>query len=395
MEIGRLSLLFVPPTERRRNGDYYDENYRLAGRIGMDGTFTEFSYNDNGQLAEVRQNGHRLVYSYDTYLQVDTININGVIYDCELDDTGSITKLIDTNGKVAVQYVYSDNIVSEVWGLNSVGELVDCTNDPVFVGNLNQVTYASYYFDVDTRWYYCGRFYDVVGGRYINGQVGLVDEFLTEVNSSGIAPASLTADTVLTYGEYLYIQCSNDASFGPTIEAYGSNWYAGLGDIDILARTIAGETLAVDDDETGVTYVLWNRKKQGFATTLRAVATSGAFQAISGNASQTYRARTPNWGWTSWDRSLQKACYLYAAEVLGSEAGLIYVLPKPSGYGDQVYYCAYSSFVANLQDDLYHEAIGIQVTKMWIPGGSTYTTYSSAASFYSSNQDRNVYLSIN
>ena len=165
MEIGRLSLLFVPPTERRRNGDYYDENYRLAGRIGMDGTFTEFSYNDNGQLAEVRQNGHRLVYSYDTYLQVDTININGVIYDCELDDTGSITKLIDTNGKVAVQYVYSDNIFSEVWGLNSVGELVDCTNDPVFVGNLNQVTYASYYFDVDTRWYYCGRFYDVVGGR--------------------------------------------------------------------------------------------------------------------------------------------------------------------------------------------------------------------------------------
>ena len=179
---------------------------------------------------------------------------------------------------------------------------------------------------------------------------------------------------------------------------YSTRWFDSLSDIDVLTRVIAGETLAFSEDEIGVSYVLWNRKKQGFGSSLIYVATSRwQFKCIWGDESETSRARTPHFEWISWQRCLQNACYLYAAEVLGSEGGLLYWMPKPSGYNDEVHFSSYDSF-HELAGDMHHESIGIQVVSIWIPGLGRYTTYNSANSVYQQyvdDADRNLYYATN
>ena len=56
-----------------------------------------------------------------------------------------------------------------VYGRNNNGEMVNYTNDKDFIENLNHVTYNSYYYDEETGWYYCGRYYDAVNERFIDG----------------------------------------------------------------------------------------------------------------------------------------------------------------------------------------------------------------------------------
>ena len=145
----------------------YDENDYRTVKVNSAGEATYFVY-DSYKLMTVQFGTHQLAYTYDAYGELTGMIIDGTSYSCELED-GSVQKLIDGNGNTAVEYVYDGNRVITVYGRDEFGNLVDKTNDSEFIGNLNRVTYNSYYYDVETGWYYCGRYYDPANGRFVEG----------------------------------------------------------------------------------------------------------------------------------------------------------------------------------------------------------------------------------
>ena len=160
----------------------YDERICRTSKTNAEGEVTYFTYDENRNLTMVQYGEHRLEYSWDALDNLRTITIDGLMYTCELDD-GSVIRLYDTAGNIAVEYHYTDDcFVDSVYGRNEAGELVDKTNDRDFIGNINKVTYNSYYFDEETGWYYCGRYYDPANRRFVEGISGyLVDEMLNEL----------------------------------------------------------------------------------------------------------------------------------------------------------------------------------------------------------------------
>ena len=81
-----------------------------------------------------------------------------------LGGNGNIVQIIDTSGKIVVQYVY------DAWGNHKV---LDASwqeiTDPDHVGNRNLFRYRGYAYNTVTGFYYLkSRFYDPETGRFIN-----------------------------------------------------------------------------------------------------------------------------------------------------------------------------------------------------------------------------------
>jgi hypothetical protein len=249
--------------------------------------------------------------------------IDGKRYECELDDS-SVSKLINAKGDVEVIYQYTDGFVSGVYGVDENGMLIDKSDDCTFIGNLNQVTYNSYYYDQETGWYYCGRYYDVKENRFIDGQVGVIEAYLDALHDRPFY--SLRNATVQSIGNGLYEMYIDDASFG-TSKSYTiyEPWYSHVNILELCARTIYAENPYISSiseqeaDRKAVAWVIWNRKVaagyNGYSLRL-VLENDGHFTTVTGSESDTKHARKPDTTIVSWDSAVRYACYLYAAEYL-------------------------------------------------------------------------------
>lgn len=363
----------------------YDEDYNRIAKSGPSGT-AYFVYDEYGRMIGEQRAGHNFAYTYDAYGDLSTITIDNVVYNCGLEN-GSVAELYDISGSLVVSYLYENGYVSKVYGVDMNGDLVDKSNDETFVGNLNRVTYASFYYDEEIGWYYRGRFYDVKKNRYIDGRVGVFEEYLE--NLSNISTYGLTAETVQSRGDFMYSVYMEDATCGVPVNSYSSGWYNNLNiPADVIARTIYGENpfaAAPDDERVAVAWVIWNRRSlAGWPNTCELVCEqAGQFQALTGvpttAGDPTLKARQPETTSTMWKCALKAACYLYAAELLQGQSGvdnqLLQAMPKPYGITNQVSFRNYNGFKDYING-------GGSVTNIALAGHGTYATGQAAFEAY-------------
>lgn len=331
---GERDVLLSATNENSTISFQYDERDLRTSKTNAAGETTYFTYDASNNLTVVQFRTHRLEYIYNAVNQLTAITIDGVTYACELSDM-SVYRLVDQNGNTVVEYQYEDGFVTAVYGRNEEGEFVDKTNDSEFVGNLNHVTYNSYYYDEETGWYYCGRYYDAAGGRFVDGLSAAKRELLLQRMEN----ARMGETSILERAQTLYNIYINDPEFGAPIDAdvESGNWYDGLRTQEILARLIYGENPfqgVPQAEQVAIAWVLWNRKMAGNygGYTLRGVATEPEqFSAIC-NASDN--SLSPRTDLTEWKTAVLYACYLICAETTTLDnltAALAAVMPRPYG----------------------------------------------------------------
>ena len=154
----------------------YDDRNLRTSKTNSDGETTYFTYDRSHKLSCVEFGTHRLEYSYEEprYGYLSHIKVDGITYTCELDhDYFNLYRLLDEEGNVVVEYQYENGVVSQVFGSDEEGKLVDKTDDKEFIGNINKVHYANgTYFDEETGWYYHGSegYKDPLTGDSLHGR---------------------------------------------------------------------------------------------------------------------------------------------------------------------------------------------------------------------------------
>ena len=346
---GERDFLMSATNEKGTVYFQYDVNGYRTSKINADGEETVFVY-DDGNLVFVQRGTHFLEYIYNTENKLTEVVIDNTSYACVLEGN-SVYQLINDEGNLVVQYEYENERVVSVYGCNERGVLVDKTNEKTFVGNLNKVTYNSYYFDEETGWYYHGRYIDVDGHRFVDGIDVAVDEILQRFENSRLI------NDLFKKGYQMYSELIKNANFGYSINDTSSDWYAGLSDVELYARLIYGENPyegVLADERCAVAWVLWNRKvKDGYGgDTLRAVATNlGAFLAI-GAGKYSENARIPGTAGGAWSNAVAYACLIYCAETGGYSdptSELEEAMPRPLGItANHTFFSNYHSSLAKL-----------------------------------------------
>ena len=117
--------------------------------------------NKNPQTDKLGRNAGREISN--NSVKVADVVYQGNTYFYQKDIFNNITKILDANGNIIVQYVY------DAWGnhavLNANGQEI---GDAAHIGNKNPFRYRSYYFDTETELYYLkSRYYDPELGRFI------------------------------------------------------------------------------------------------------------------------------------------------------------------------------------------------------------------------------------
>ena len=117
------------------------------------------------------------------------------------DIQGNICAILDSTGKVVVEYKY------DAWGNHAVLDVNGADiNDASHIGNLNPFRYRGYYYDAETGLYYLkSRYYDPEVGRFIT-----IDDI-----------SYLDPDTI--NGLNLYAYCGNNPVM--RLDANGNAWW--------------------------------------------------------------------------------------------------------------------------------------------------------------------------
>ncbi len=387
----------------------YDGNYFLQAKVGMDGRVTTFEYDEEGKIISVREEGHILIYMYDEFQNLTSVSIDGIAYQCELDDL-SVKTLRNQDNEIVAEYIYKDGKVAEVRGIDINGKMVDMSEDADFIGNLNKVTYCSYYYDEDTGWYYCGRFYDVKANRYIDGLNMSFEEF----QMRGLYFEQ--AQTVSGLKESFYQWVLNSSGYGTPIDDYSSTWYASLDVFEIMIRLIYGEAPNTSDDRRAVAWVLWNRRMLGYkrdtygdASFEGVMLAEDQFKVITGSEDETVAARKPATASERWKNSAEYASAMWAAVTLqGGESQIGTVLSIPQGYySQQKEFRSYGKFWkreinGGKKEDNARDINGVpyflneRIYHICIPGIGEYETVGEAKAAYEANYSSgevNIYFS--
>ncbi len=353
---GRDILLSVE-NEDGRISFQYDENNHRSVKTDANGEKTFFEYDSHGELLSVESSGHLLEYEYDEEKNLIAIEIDGIVYQCVLDDS-TVSRLLDESGNLVAEYQYEDNLVIGVYGVDSEGNRIDKSSDREFIGNLNQVTYNSYYYDRETGWYYCGRYYDVAGERFVDGNTLTFEQALTRANS-------MREVTLESHANAMYEYAMSSYDFGkPMDEIYydedeGTSgiWYSYQSTMSIVARVIYGENPyegTPHSERVAVGWVIWNRKVKNWDTwgnTLESVTTyPGAFSALNGS-----KARMPETTSNEWASAVRVASYLFSAEYLSRTTDdLLGCMPRPTGItADHLFFRSYESFRTGIGSKTY------------------------------------------
>lgn len=168
----------------------WEHGRRLKSIVG-NGRNIIYKYNDDGIRTEKNNNGvitkyylnddkvtfedngiDKIYYTYDSYDNLVSMNLNGVEYYYIRNAQGDIIGLFDRGGSKVVSYSYDS------WGkiINITGSLKDT------VGLKNPYRYRSYRYDDEIQLYYLkSRYYNPDWGRFINSDalVGKTGELLS------------------------------------------------------------------------------------------------------------------------------------------------------------------------------------------------------------------------
>ena len=155
-----------------------------------------YYYDDNNNLIAMMQGGVVAYFYYDSNNSVTAMSINDSMYYYIKNLQGDITKIVNHQGKVMVEYTY------DAWG-NILKEKSNVTPSYATVKEFNPFRYRGYVYDTDTGLYYLqSRYYDPKTGRFINAD----DTAYVDTNSG--TPLSTN---MFAYCENNHI-CRNDAS---------------------------------------------------------------------------------------------------------------------------------------------------------------------------------------
>ena len=121
-----------------------------------------YYYDDNNNLIAMMQGGVVAYFYYDSNNSVTAMSINDSMYYYIKNLQGDITKIVNHQGKVMVEYTY------DAWG-NILKEKSNVTPSYATVQDFNPFRYRGYVYDTDTGLYYLqSRYYDPKAGRFIN-----------------------------------------------------------------------------------------------------------------------------------------------------------------------------------------------------------------------------------
>ena len=121
-----------------------------------------YYYDDNNNLIAMMQGGVVAYFYYDSNNSVTAMSINDSMYYYVKNLQGDITKIVNHQGKVMVEYTY------DAWG-NILKEKSNVTPSYATVKEFNPFRYRGYVYDTDTGLYYLqSRYYDPKTGRFIN-----------------------------------------------------------------------------------------------------------------------------------------------------------------------------------------------------------------------------------
>ena len=121
-----------------------------------------YYYDDNNNLIAMMQGGVVAYFYYDSNNSVTAMSINDSMYYYIKNLQGDITKIVNHQGKVMVEYTY------DAWG-NILKEKSNVSPSYATVKEFNPFRYRGYVYDTDTGLYYLqSRYYDPKTGRFIN-----------------------------------------------------------------------------------------------------------------------------------------------------------------------------------------------------------------------------------
>lgn len=359
----------------------YNENQSRIIKASKDSTVI-FGYDDESKLiSEVRDN-NRFEYQYDYLNSLTGFTLNNTVYKYVKDDDFNVIAITDENDNYIAKYEYDKNgIVSAILGKDEAGNWVDMSNDNSFIGSLNLIRLHSYYFDIETGWYYNGhKYYDSTKNNYIVNKDNLNIKSGSPKPKSGDAVVLGDPDLTPTQQRIVnwYNSLMNDPSFGTPI-SYTSGWYNSLSDVELLTRLLYGENTINEYDQDSVARVLINRKNANFGGgTYRGVATqSGQFEPITGGSGGTENARVPNTSNPRWSNAVFAACTLLTSS---STTDYDFFLYKPAGISNQLYFVGLNYFLSNFSN-------GNPISKDAVPAGSGLTYSFNSGSSYVKMKD--------
>ena len=146
----------------------YTYSYNADGqRVSktVNGTETEFFYNGS-ILAGQKTGNNTLVFMYDNNGDIFGVVYNGAEYYYIKNAQNDVVAIVDSNKNVIAEYQY------DAWGrIVSVTDVEgnDISAQKDHIGNVNPIRYRSYYFDIETYFYYLNtRYYSPEMCRFLN-----------------------------------------------------------------------------------------------------------------------------------------------------------------------------------------------------------------------------------
>lgn len=142
----------------------YEYNHlRVRFRKNVNGEITEYYVDGSKILGENRADGTEIRYFYDREGLLG-FRYNKTYFGYVKDGQNNVAGIVDSNGQLCAQYEYDS--FGNTLVLDSAGQL---NGNADFIGNVNPFRWKSYYFDVETGFYYAnGRYYEASRGGYIN-----------------------------------------------------------------------------------------------------------------------------------------------------------------------------------------------------------------------------------
>ena len=180
------------------------EYHNISGNISC---VYNYTYDGNRIIKEqvdtvndINNTSYTLYYMYDECGDVVGFIYNEAYYYYQKNLQGDIIRIVNVEGNVVVEYNY------DAWGnlLTTTGSLAST------IGRYNPFRYRSYYYDVETGWYYLqSRYYDPTIGRFINAD--------SLIGANG---------DIIGYNMFAY--CNNNPVMGSDPSGHG--WFEDLGE---------------------------------------------------------------------------------------------------------------------------------------------------------------------
>ncbi len=332
---------------------YDDEGWRVSKTVnGITTTYIYGILYSTKVLISENRDGTVIEYFYNSNrhsIKPTSFSINGQMYQLLYDDAQDhVIGIADTSGDQITQYTYKNGLVASILEKDPVGNWVDVTNSPSSVGAINRIRYFGYYFDEETSWYYCHRYFDSREDRFIDGGNYITSKDIPEIANIHFAEENSVNGTmsIRTEIETLFNDCLTDAQFGKSI-SNTPDWFSSLMTVEIAARIIYAENTYPTqlNDRRAIGWVIFNRiYSQNILGhgSLRGVCTyPGQFASLN-----SYNARTPDTSSQAWAQAVYIACVLDVATSYPSSSATTMgtYVPAPSGISSQLFFRSLTSF---------------------------------------------------